>query len=652
MPPDTSRQRFTAYRQETAQKAVRKEDRPEISGDRRGRHRSFGELLRAFLGLLRDQRGPVLFALATLTVATGLKLIPPAAVKVTVDYVLTDRPLPQRWVDWGLPQGRRELLFVITGAVFATTLVASLVHLWGRWFATKAANRMQVSLRKQVFERAVHLPLHRVYELKSGGAPSLLREDAGGAAELVFSMIYNPWRAIVQLVGSLLILVIVDWRIMVGGLLIFPFVYFTHRTWIYRIRPLWRDVRAQRQEIDGYATEAFGGMRIVRAFARERTEAGRFVRGNNLLVRKQLFVWCWTRFIDFIWDALIPLVSTGLLLYGGLQILEGSMTIGDLTMFLFYLAMLLEPLATLVSSAASFQNNLAGLDRVLDLLDEPPEMQPSARAVAVSPQSVLGHITFRNVSFHYPKSERDVLRHISLDVEPGETIALVGRSGAGKTTLCNLVARFYDPTAGSIELDGRDLRDIRVDSYRRLLGIVEQDVFLFDGTIRENIGYGRRGVGEQEIRGAARAANADVFIEDLPQGYETRIGERGVKLSGGQRQRLAIARALLADPRILILDEATSNLDSESEQLIQESLTRLMEGRTCFVIAHRMSTIGLANRIAVLDEGQLITVGSHQELMDASSLYRRMVELQTIDAPAVGSVNHTTAAAQELTARR
>lgn len=556
-------------------------------------------------------------------------MVPPVSLKLAIDYVLSDKPLPVEWSErYHLPTDRVQLLFLIGGVVIATSLVASIIHLWGRWSATKAVNHVQVKLRKRAFEHGMHLPLHRVYELKSGGAASLLREDAGGAAELIFSLIYNPWRAIVQFIGSLAILTFVDWRMMAGGLLALPIIYFTHRTWIRRIRPLWRDVRSQRQEIDSHATEAFGGMPIVRAFARERTEAGRFVLGNDLLVRKQLFAWWWTRTIDFVWDTVIPLSSTILLMYGGYRILQGTMTLGDLTMFLFYLAMLLEPLATLVSSAASFQNNLAGFERVLDLLDEPAEMQASPDAISLAPGAVHGALSFRDVSFHYPNTERLVLADANLEVQPGETIALVGRSGAGKTTFCNLVARFYDPTSGEILLDDRDLCDIQIDSYRRLFGIVEQDIFLFDGTIAENIAYGRRSASRADVEAAARAANADEFIIQLEDGYETIIGERGVKLSGGQRQRLAIARALLADPKILILDEATSHLDSESERLIQNSLEILMRGRTCFMIAHRMSTVALADRIVVLADGQIAEVGTHDELIAADGDFRRMVEMQ------------------------
>ena len=234
--------------------------------------------------------------------------------------------------------------------------------------------------------------------------------------------------------------------------------------------------------------------------------------------------------------------------------------------------------------------------------------------------SVAGRITLENVGFVYPGTSRRVLRDIDLDVEPGETIALVGRSGSGKTTLCNLIARFYDPTTGTIRLDGINLREIEVESYRRLLGIVEQDVFLFDGTIAENIAYGDRWATEARIEQAARAANAAEFIDRLPDRYETFIGERGVRLSGGQRQRLAIARAVLADPRIFILDEATSNLDSESERLIQQSLARLLRGRTSFVIAHRLSTIRHADRILVLDDGAIAEIGSHHELMARAAI--------------------------------
>jgi ATP-binding cassette subfamily B protein/subfamily B ATP-binding cassette protein MsbA len=631
---DTSRRRYYAYQATRRAKLAepreggRQAARRASSGSPPSQ-RSFWRLLWEFFGLIKPQRRSVIVALATLTVSTLLKLLPPAATKVVIDYVLGDKRLPAAVLQiWPQAADRVWLLLVIGGGVIVVSLLATAIHLWGRWHATKAVNKVHVGVRRRVFEHIVRLPLHRVYQLKSGGATSLLRDDAGGIGELIFSMLYNPWQAIIQLTGSLLVLVFVDWRLMLLGFLILPVVYLTHRTWVKRIRPVFRDIRTQRQDVDSHATEAFGGMRVVRTFHRERSETRRFVLGNNLMVRQQLFVWWWSRLIDVIWATLIPTATTALLLYGGYRVLQGVLSLGDLTMFLVYLAMLLAPIATLATSATLFQNNLAGMERVLDLLNEAMEPGHDAPGCPLPRGQVNGQISFCGVDFRYPESNVWVLQDINLDVRAGETIALVGRSGAGKTTLCNLVARFYDPQHGSVRLDGHDLKELNLSDYRRLLGIVEQDVFLFDGTIAENIGYARSGATLDEIRRAARIANADEFIHRLPAGYETTIGERGVKLSGGQRQRLAIARAVLADPKILILDEATSNLDSESERLIQESVQELMLGRTSFVIAHRLSTIVNVDRIVVIDEGRIAEVGSHAELIESSSLYRRMVELQ------------------------
>jgi ATP-binding cassette subfamily B protein/subfamily B ATP-binding cassette protein MsbA len=369
-------------------------------------------------------------------------------------------------------------------------------------------------------------------------------------------------------------------------------------------------------------------MRVVRAFGRQRSESSRFIRGNHMLARQELLAWWWSRGIELVWEIAVPVTSAGLLLYGGSRVLSGALSLGDMMMFLFYLAMFLGPLEVLASSATQFQTSLAALDRVLDLLDEPQEVAPAENLIRLQPEHVAGQLTIRNVSFHYPAAAEEVLKEINLVVQPGEMIALVGPSGAGKTTLCNLIARFYDPTAGSISLDGIDLRDIDLESYRHLLGIVEQEVFLFDGTVAENIGYGSRHATLDDIHRASEAAHAHDFIQALERGYETRIGERGVRLSGGQRQRIAIARAILANPRILILDEATSNLDTESERYIQQSLTALMQGRTCFVIAHRLSTIAHADRIVVVENGRITQVGPHGELFEIGGKYRDMVRIQ------------------------
>ncbi|MHC4992784.1 MAG: ABC transporter ATP-binding protein, partial [Planctomycetota bacterium] len=633
--PPTSRQRYAQFREDqrehrtegtrgtAAAHAKARRDR-----GHRG-HRSFFQLLAEFFRLLPGQRRPLGIALGTVTIATFFSLVPPYASKLVFDNVLDDKPLPA-WLGekLGLPSDRGQLLAVITLGVIGVVIMSSMIGLSGRWLATRTTKRIQSRVRKRVFEHSVRLPLHRVYELKSGGVASILREDAGGVADLVFSMFYNPWRAIVRLIGSLIILSLTDWRLLVGALLLLPTIYLTHKTWISRIRPLWRDIRHTRELVDGQATETFGGMRVVRSFGRQRSETSRFIRNNHLMIRQELLAWWWSRGIDTAWSILIPAASAALLWYGGSRVLAGELTTGELVMFLMYLAWLLEPLSVLAASATTFQNSLAALDRVLDILAEPREMADRPGRIQVDPQLVAGKIALRDVTYTYPGTSRPVLLKIDLDIAAGETVALVGPSGSGKTTLCNLIARFFDPDEGVVELDGTDLRDVDLENYRQLLGVVEQDIFLFDGTVAQNIGYGRRDATMDEIHEVARLANAHDFIEQLDRGFDTLIGERGVRLSGGQRQRIAIARALLADPRILILDEATSNLDSESESLIQESLRRLMRDRTSFVIAHRLSTIAHADRIIVLEEGRVVEQGTHTALMEASGRYREMVHLQ------------------------
>ncbi|MFM7480962.1 MAG: ABC transporter ATP-binding protein [Planctomycetota bacterium] len=635
----SSRRQYGAYREEASERRARSKSQRTVV-TRHGsevsarRNRSLGELLRSFAGTVGRDRRKVIAALACATVGSVLELLPPAATKIAIDNVFGGAPLPEalrRWLpvsDAALTDPH-SLLALLAITIVALSVVAVILSITGRLLATRTVKSVQNRMRRRVLGHAMTLPLSRIHHIRAGGMVTALREDAAGVGDLIFSMLYNPWRAVIQLIGSLAVLGATDWRLLLGALIVLPVVVLSHRTWIGRIRPIYRDIKQTRESIDAHAAEVFGGMRVVRGFDRTRSEAARAARSSHLMSRQEMFVWWWSRGIDLAWALFIPCASAALLWYGGTQVLRGTLTAGDLVLFLTYVMMLLLPIQMLASSATAFQTNLAGLDRLLDLLAEQPDMPDRPDAIRLAKHSIEGHVELRGVSYRYPQTERPVLDRITLQALPGKTVALVGPSGSGKTTLCNLVARFFDPTAGSVLIDGTDLRDIRLRSWHRVLGIVEQDVFLFDGSVEDNIRYGTREASAAALREAIERANAADFIDAMPSGLQTRIGERGVRLSGGQRQRLAIARALLADPKILILDEATSSLDSESERLIQSALAQLLRNRTTFVIAHRLSTIQHADQIVVLEGGSITASGTHQHLMEASDRYRQMVLLQT-----------------------
>jgi ATP-binding cassette subfamily B protein/subfamily B ATP-binding cassette protein MsbA len=385
-------------------------------------------------------------------------------------------------------------------------------------------------------------------------------------------------------------------------------------------------MRKDRQGIEAQVVETFSGIRVVRAFRRQRRESREYAVAHHTVIRKQVLSNLTHMVMTVGWGFLIPGTALLVIWYGGTRLLAGEVRIGEIMAFQMYLFMLLDPVSQIVHSYGDTQRALAAMERTFDMFHQPIDKpdRPHARLV----HRPIRQLAFEDVGFEYVLG-RPVLNDIDLAVEAGQTVALVGPSGAGKTTLTDLVARFIDPTEGRILLDGVDLRDLKLASYRSLLGVVQQEVFLFDGTVRDNIAYGKRSASLDQVIAAAKTANAHGFIVDLPKGYDTLIGERGVKLSGGQRQRLSIARALLADPEILILDEATSNLDTESEQLIQAALVELFANRTTFVIAHRLSTITHADLIVVLSAGRIIELGTHSDLMAAAGPYYEMVARQT-----------------------
>src|SRR3954462_1566920 len=424
--PSASRSRFNKYRQHVRRKGLPHGSihSSSDSANPRSRVRSSRQLVWKFFRLLAPFRWQVFWVLASATIATLIGLLPPAGTKFIVDYGLSGRPLPEYWRRMfpSLSNPKRLLLLTVV-AVALISFIKILVHIWGRWYATKMSKKIQLNLRRRVFEHAVRLPLHRVQEIRSGGVASILREDGGSVGELVFGMMFDPWRAVIQLIGSLAILAWVDWSLLVGAIVLLPAVFFTHRTWINAIRPQFRVIRKQREQIDAGATESFAGMRIVRAFSRQKRETARFTTENNLMARQELYAWWGMRLLEMVWEALIPIASAALLFFGGWRVLEGHMTVGDLMMFSVYLLMLLEALATLAQSATQFQNSLSGLDRVLDLLEERREMPSAPGALAVDRHSIAGQISFEDVTFTYPGGGAPALHNISLSVAAGQTVA-------------------------------------------------------------------------------------------------------------------------------------------------------------------------------------------------------------------------------------
>lgn len=480
-------------------------------------------------------------------------------------------------------------------------------------------------LRRRLYERLLGLPLTELSEMKSGGITSRLASDVDNVTGLVQMAIISPGVAAMRIVLTLSILMWLSWRMAVGALVVIPPMAVLSFFWLRGVKPLYKSMQRDRIDIDGRVNETFGGIRVVRAFRREAREERAYAIGHHTVIRKYLRAQWLEMVLETGWGLLIPVASLSLVWYGGYLFLQGKVKIGDIFAFQIYAVLLLQPVWAIVSSVSQTQKSLTAMERVFETLEMPLD-KPDAPGAGEASHRVE-EIRFNRMSFAY-QAGTPVISDFSLTVPGGSIVALVGPSGAGKTTLTDLVARFYDPTGGSISLNGVDLRVLQLQSYRSLLAIVQQDTFLFDGTVRENIAYGRRTADDGQILDAARRANALEFIEKLPAGLDTLIGERGFKLSGGQRQRLTIARAILADPQILILDEATSNLDTESEQLIQASLSELFKGRTTFVIAHRLSTITHADLIVAMEAGRIRETGTHEELMARRGFYFEMVERQ------------------------
>lgn len=565
------------------------------------------------------------FVLMAINRLAGLVL--PASMKFLVDDVLGQRQM--------------QLLVPLALAVVGATAVQGITSFALTQRLSKAAQRMITALRKQVQAHVGRLPIAYHDTTKTGSLVTRVMNDVEGLRNLIGTGLVEFAGSIMTALFALVVLVRIS-PFMTGvafSVLVCCAVALSRA--IRVIRPIFRARSKLNAEVTGRLTESFAGVRVVKGYHAEVREEAAFAAGAQRLLNNVLKTLTATSVMSLSATVLLGVVSALIMYLGATRVLNGTMTMGTLVTYVAFLAMLVSPIFSVVNVGTQMTEAMAGLERTAEILAEKPEDADPRRSVAIG--VINGEVVFDSVRFAYQHGQ-EVLHEISFAAQPGSVTALIGSSGAGKSTITGLIAAFYTPTAGVVRVDGVDLSTIRLDSYRSQLGVVLQDTFLFDGTIRENVAFSRPEANEERILAACRIARVDEFTESFPEKYETVVGERGVKLSGGQKQRISIARAILADPRILILDEATSSLDSESEALIQAGLAHLMRGRTTFVIAHRLSTIRRADQILVLEAGRIIERGTHDTLYALGGryfeLYTKQYGLETnlFLAPGEGDV--------------
>ena len=574
-------------------------------------------VIRRMLGYLRPHKWRMVGAFILTMVESGLTLLSPFLIKVAIDDHITP--------------GNLEGLIRIGIALALTFVTLFVVSSIQRYTLSWVGQKVLASLRNDLFQHLQRLQLGFHDKRIVGVTVSRVINDVAEINELLSQGVITLLGDSVVLVGIIVIMLGMSPRLALLTFTVLPLMVIA--TWVFsrQARTAFRDTRSKVAAVVGDLAEDINGMRAIQAFTREKASQDRFEKVNmanrNAYINAMNLSFVFLPTIEF-----LGILATVIVLwFGGHLVMDKNITLGVMVAFLTYVSRFLQPIQELSRIYTTFQSAMAGGEQVVKLLDTPVEIQDKPGAEALD--QIEGLVEFRGVSFKYRDELPEVLHEINLTIPPGKTAALVGPTGAGKTTIASLIARFYDVSGGAVTIDGKDIRDVTLASLRQQVRVISQDPFLFSRSITENIKYGKPQAGDEEMVEAARMANAHEFISRLPEGYQTKVLEGGVNLSQGQRQLVSIARALLTDPRILILDESTANIDSVTEALLQQAIARLLQGRTSIVIAHRLSTVRMADRIFVIDGGRITEQGSHMELLQLGGLYAHLYERQFIDKP-------------------